>query len=88
HWVDGHFKDTSLKTLGLRIQLGHRVGERCYNPISTVFYNDFVILDVNGVHSVAVDFCGCETAQSLTTQLLHIRWFPATSVNPRKIGWE
>ncbi|KAG1860956.1 hypothetical protein F4604DRAFT_1882528 [Suillus subluteus] len=83
HWVDGHFENTNLKALGLRIQLGHRVGKRCCNPVSTAFHNDFVVLDVNGVHSVAVDFCGCETAQPVTTQLLHVQWFPATSLNPK-----
>ncbi|KAG2095153.1 hypothetical protein BD769DRAFT_1655416 [Suillus cothurnatus] len=83
HWVDGHFKNTNLKALGLRIQLAHRVGKCCCNPVSTAFHNDFVVLDVNGVHSVAVDFCGCETAQPVTTQLLRVRWFPATSLNPK-----
>ncbi|KAG1797171.1 hypothetical protein EV424DRAFT_1592838 [Suillus variegatus] len=83
HWVNGHFENASLKSLGLRIQLGHRVGERCYNPVSTAFHEDFVVLDINGVHSVAVDFCGCETAQSPPTQLLRVRWFPATSLHPK-----
>ncbi|KAG1789189.1 uncharacterized protein HD556DRAFT_1433840 [Suillus plorans] len=81
HWVDGHFENTSLKALGLKIQLGHRVGERCCNPAPT--HNNFIVLDVHGVHLVAVNFCKCKTAQSLTTQLLRIRWFPATSVNPK-----
>ncbi|KAG1741401.1 hypothetical protein EDD22DRAFT_786709, partial [Suillus occidentalis] len=83
HWFNGHFENTSLKSLGLRIQLGHHVGERCYNPVSTVFHEDFVVLDINGVHSVAVDFCGCKTAQSPPTQLLRVWWFPATSLHPK-----
>ncbi|KAG1894399.1 uncharacterized protein F5891DRAFT_1130931 [Suillus fuscotomentosus] len=86
HWIDEHFENTSLKSLSLRIQLSHHVGEHCYNPVSTAFHNDFVVLDTNGVHSVAVDFCGCETAQSLTTQLLCVQWFPATSLNPKTAG--
>ncbi|KAG1729676.1 uncharacterized protein EDB91DRAFT_1085702 [Suillus paluster] len=82
HWDDGHFKCTSLKDLGLWIQLGHPVWGRCCNP-SPVFHDDFVVLDVNGVHPVAIDFCACETAQSSTTQLLCARWFPATTIDPR-----
>ncbi|KAG1790947.1 uncharacterized protein HD556DRAFT_1445722 [Suillus plorans] len=82
HWVDGHFKCTSLKDLGLRIQLGHLVWGQCCNP-SPAFHDDFIVLDVNGVHQVAVDFCACETAQSPTTQLLRARWFPATTIDPK-----
>ncbi len=43
----------------------------------------FVVLDLHGVHEVSLDFCGCETAYSHTTQLLRHRWYPATSVDPR-----
>ncbi|KAG1719290.1 hypothetical protein EDB19DRAFT_1898779 [Suillus lakei] len=75
HWKDAYFHDVTLKSLGLRIQLGHPTRERCYNPTPC---QDFVVLHMNGVHEVSLDFCGCETAQSLTTQLLRIRWFPAT----------
>ncbi|KAG1878131.1 hypothetical protein DFJ58DRAFT_712725 [Suillus subalutaceus] len=82
HWDDGHFKCTSLKDLGLRIQLGHSVWGRCCNP-SPTFHDDFVVLDVTGVHQVAVDFCACEIAQSPTTQLLHAHWFPATTIDPK-----
>lgn len=82
HWVDGHFTCTSLKDLGLRIQLGHPVWGQCCNP-SPAFHDDFIVLDVNGVHQVAVDFCACETAQSPTTQLLRARWFPATTIDPK-----
>ncbi|KAG1778278.1 hypothetical protein EV702DRAFT_1026696 [Suillus placidus] len=82
HWDDRHFKCTSLKDLGLRIQLGHPVWGICYNP-SPAFHDDFVVLDVNGVHQVAVDFCACEIAQSPTTQLLRARWFPATTTDPK-----
>ncbi|KAG1850227.1 hypothetical protein DFJ58DRAFT_716845 [Suillus subalutaceus] len=74
------FHDVTLKSLGLRIQLGHPTQERCYNPAAC---QDFVVLHVNGIHEVSLDFCGCETAQSPTTQLLRIQWFPATVLEPK-----
>ncbi|KAG1788040.1 uncharacterized protein HD556DRAFT_1434199 [Suillus plorans] len=80
HWKDEFFHAVTLKSLGLRIQLGHPTQERCYNPAAC---QDFIVLHVNGVHEVALDFCGCETAQSPTTQLLRIRWFPATVLEPK-----
>ncbi|KAG1872264.1 hypothetical protein F4604DRAFT_1881048 [Suillus subluteus] len=32
--------------------------------------DDFVVIDVNGIHTIGLDFCGCETAQLQVTQLL------------------
>src|SRR5580704_15157290 len=69
--------------MGLRIQLGHPVGKSCANPAPSP-NGDFTILDDNGIHSVALDFCNCESAEIRTTQLLRSRLFPATSLNPRK----
>ncbi|KAF9462998.1 hypothetical protein BDZ94DRAFT_1259836 [Collybia nuda] len=81
-WNGFFFEKTSLKALGLRIQLGHRSGESCSNP-KTAFANDFVIVHINGIHNVSVDFCDCETAQLPFIQLLRYRWFPATVGNPK-----
>ncbi|KAF9463292.1 hypothetical protein BDZ94DRAFT_1321830 [Collybia nuda] len=81
-WNGTFFEKVLLKTLGLRIQLGHKVGEGCSNPKST-FANDFVVLHVNGIHQVALDFCDCEMAQIPIIQLLRHRWFPATVDNPK-----
>ncbi|KAF8873430.1 hypothetical protein BD779DRAFT_1613676 [Infundibulicybe gibba] len=61
-WNGNYFTETSLKALGYQFQLGHRVGEKCLSP-QPVFADSFVIIDVNGVHEVALDFCNCETAQ-------------------------
>ncbi|KAG2029313.1 hypothetical protein BDR03DRAFT_881158, partial [Suillus americanus] len=80
HWKDSFFHDVTLKSLRLRIQLGHPTQERCYNPAAC---QDFIVLHVNGIHEVSLDFCRCETAQSPTTQLLRIRWFPATVLEPK-----
>jgi hypothetical protein len=77
-----HFDQVTLKQLGLRIQLGHPVGEACANP-KRAFGNDFVLLDTHGIHAVGVDYCGCETAQKQHVQLLRQRWFPATVASPK-----
>ncbi|KAJ8579289.1 hypothetical protein M405DRAFT_722223, partial [Rhizopogon salebrosus TDB-379] len=72
----------SLKSLGLRIQLGHAVGEICCNACPA-YNDDFVIIDNNGIHEVGLNFCGCGTAQTRTNQLLRARLFPATVVDPK-----
>lgn len=73
---------TSLKDLGLRIQLGHQISHHCVNP-STAFNNDFVVISTNGLHRVAVDFCNCELAQPRYIQLLRMRLFPSTTIDPK-----
>ncbi|KAJ7033004.1 hypothetical protein C8F04DRAFT_958270 [Mycena alexandri] len=88
-WNDGKFERATLKALGLRIQLGHgkpnkarlRQG-RCANPQRAVD-DDFVVIDVHGIHEVALDFCACETAQPHDIQLLRARWYPSTGKLPR-----
>lgn len=82
HWNGSFFQKISLKSLGLRIQLGHCIGLQCSNPTPPL-NDDFVIVDVNGVHAVALDFCGCQTAQLHVTQLLQVRLFPATTIKPK-----
>ncbi|KAI0690347.1 hypothetical protein C8T65DRAFT_588017, partial [Cerioporus squamosus] len=81
-WTGTHYEHVSLKALGLRVQLGHPPGERCVNPVRA-FGDAFVVLDLNGVHEVGLDFCRCERAAASTSQLLRYRWFPATSTDPR-----
>ncbi|KAI6040184.1 hypothetical protein EDC04DRAFT_2867759 [Pisolithus marmoratus] len=81
YWTGSYFKCRSLRDLGLWIQLGHRVGDRCYRPCPTA-RDDFMIIHSNGVHSVNLDFCSCESAEAPFQQLLHIHWFPASSKKP------
>lgn len=76
------FERTTLKKIGLRIQLGHRVGEQCSNP-SPAAGDDFVVVDGNGIHEVGLDYCSCEKAQDAVTQLLRVRWYPATTTAPK-----
>ncbi|KAF7298606.1 CxC2 domain-containing protein [Mycena indigotica] len=45
---------------------------------------DFVVIHDNGIHEVALQFCGCyATNDPYYAQLLRFRWFPATSTTPR-----
>ncbi|KAG1886583.1 hypothetical protein F4604DRAFT_1917395 [Suillus subluteus] len=81
-WQDGYFYSTTLKQLGLRIQLGDHTEQLCRNP-KPAHDNDFVIIDVHGIHEVALDFCDCANAPSHYRQLLRRRLFPATSTDPR-----
>ncbi|KAH7918799.1 hypothetical protein BV22DRAFT_1199825 [Leucogyrophana mollusca] len=81
-WNGTFFERVTLKSLGLRIQLGHQLGESCPNP-ECAFGDAFVVIDSHGIHEVGVDFCGCEIAQTRTKQLLRARWFPSTSVDPK-----
>ncbi|KAF7305850.1 CxC2 domain-containing protein [Mycena chlorophos] len=86
HWVEfwngKYFKRSSLKALGLRIQFGHAPRERCSAPRAG--HSEFVIIHTNGIHTVAVDFCGCHRRKDADyIQLLRRRWFPATSDQPQ-----
>ncbi|KAG1729947.1 uncharacterized protein EDB91DRAFT_1239155 [Suillus paluster] len=70
-WNGKFFESVTLKTLGLRVQLGHMPGECCYNaqPVSC---NEFTVIDAHGIHNVTVDFCGCEMAEIRYKQLLRV----------------
>ncbi|KAF7310254.1 CxC2 domain-containing protein [Mycena indigotica] len=81
-WTGVYFVKTSLRDLGLRIQFGHRLGERCRSP--RLGRADFVVIAGNGIHEVSVDFCGCEaTSDPNYLQLLKAGWYPSTTDAPR-----
>ncbi|KAJ7301593.1 hypothetical protein DFH08DRAFT_978614 [Mycena albidolilacea] len=67
-WENGWFWQCILKSLGVQIQLGHRVGKVCPNP-STAAGDDFVVITT--------------TSKAKSVQLLHMRLYPATGTNPR-----
>ena len=81
-WNGKHFDHTTLKDIGLTVQLGHPVGEKCFLP-RYFFKGEFVVIHSNGIHVVSLAFCGCTSAETYTRQLLRMRWFPATSDRPR-----
>ncbi|KAF7375725.1 CxC2 domain-containing protein [Mycena sanguinolenta] len=82
-WTGVFFAKTSLKALGQRIQFGHPPREHCANP--QLGYRDFVVLHDNGIHSVHVDFCGCDSAARTEPylQLLRAGWYPASDERPQ-----
>ncbi|KAF8871631.1 hypothetical protein BD779DRAFT_1453711, partial [Infundibulicybe gibba] len=84
-WQETHFVRTTLKALGYRFQLGHPIGEECMAPRSASG-DSFVVIDVNGVHEVGLDFCNCETSELSYVQLLRFGWLPATIDNPKTAG--
>ncbi|KAJ7046193.1 hypothetical protein C8F04DRAFT_938986 [Mycena alexandri] len=83
-WGDDMFTRTTLKDLGLRIQVGHwdPSDRRCGAPDAAAG-EAFVIVDSDAVHEVALDFCGCGLGGSKTRQLLRAAMYPATGGNPR-----
>ncbi|KAG2038914.1 hypothetical protein BDR03DRAFT_1009383 [Suillus americanus] len=81
-WRDEYFRPITLKQLGLHIQLGHSTGQPCYNP-KPAYDDDFTIIDVHGIHEVALSFCNCEQASLHYKQILCTCWFLATSTDPR-----
>ncbi|THU98726.1 hypothetical protein K435DRAFT_818771 [Dendrothele bispora CBS 962.96] len=86
HWIERwngqFFEASSLRSLGLRVQLGHGPHSRCINP-KQAHSDDFAVIHVNGIHSVAVNFCGCPGAEEHYMQLLRSMWYPATLKNPQ-----
>ena len=67
--------------MGLRVQLGH-VNLTCLLPQPG--HKDFTVLHTNGLHYVAVDFCGCDQRViSNWQQLLQAEWFPVTIHQPQ-----
>lgn len=54
----------------------------CANP-RPASNNDFVVINNFGIHSVGLNYCGCQTTQEKRTQLIHASWFPATNINPK-----
>ncbi|KAG2739545.1 hypothetical protein P692DRAFT_20755538 [Suillus brevipes Sb2] len=81
-WDGISFYSVTLKSMGIRLQLGHASGVRCINPL-TAHNDDFVIIDYNGIYEVGLDFCGCAYAEPHIIQLLRVRLFPATTVDPK-----
>ncbi|KAH7905933.1 hypothetical protein BJ138DRAFT_1017003 [Hygrophoropsis aurantiaca] len=80
-WNGRYFERITLKGLGLRVQLGHDIGEVCLWPKAAAG-DDFVVIDCHGIHEISLDFCGCPLGLTRATQLLRSRWYPATVREP------
>ena len=73
---------TTLKILGLRIQLGHDVGTACTNRALPA-KDEFVVLNINGIHSISLVFCDCQYVEQRYVQPLRAGLFPATTPEPK-----
>ncbi|KAJ7052468.1 hypothetical protein C8F01DRAFT_1332164 [Mycena amicta] len=81
-WTGVYFRPRQLKDVGLRVQLGHPLSEPCDRAIPA--RQDFVVIHDNGIHEVAVDFCGCHRrTDPHHVQLLRTGWYPSTTSSPR-----
>ncbi|KAG1898337.1 uncharacterized protein F5891DRAFT_1129535 [Suillus fuscotomentosus] len=74
-WNGSSFEQSSLKEIGLRVQLGHS-DLKCVCPERG--HVDFIVIHVNGIHCINIDFCGCDQCVSHRQQLLCCDWYPAT----------
>ena len=85
-WNGTFFEKTTLRNVGLTIQLNH-ASDPCPLPVKGPA--DFVVFDSTGIHRVSLNFCGCRksTRENITRriQLLRNRWFPATSEKPKTV---
>lgn len=43
---------------------------------------ELTILHTNGIHKVNVVFCGCDSSLKTWQQLMRVRWWPASVLNP------
>ncbi|PPQ83667.1 hypothetical protein CVT26_000898 [Gymnopilus dilepis] len=76
-WNGDYFEPTSLKSIGLQIQLNHS-GLYCVNPLPC--HMSMLVLHRNGIHEVSIQFCGCERALPQHIQLLRRRLYPASQL--------
>ncbi|TDL19234.1 hypothetical protein BD410DRAFT_684745, partial [Rickenella mellea] len=84
HRIEVNFwQKSSLHSLGLIVPLGH-MGTVCpRSPTPT----DLTVIDISGIHTVSVNFCDCEFAcLPHRTQLLRVRWWPATLNRPQTVA--
>ena len=63
------------------MQLGHKQGETC--SFRKRGHKEFIVLESNGIHHVALDFCGCVGAPTNYMQLLEVGWWPSTPLEPQ-----
>ncbi|KAJ7799347.1 hypothetical protein B0H14DRAFT_2185738, partial [Mycena olivaceomarginata] len=85
HWIQQEwngtfFKHVSLKSLGLVVQLGHTPGSSCSTMRKGKY--KFTLIDIKGVHNIAVQFCHCDERITHRQQLMRVCWWPATVVDP------
>ncbi|KAF9048976.1 hypothetical protein BJ165DRAFT_1464001 [Panaeolus papilionaceus] len=82
-WNGLFFEKSSLRDIGVRLQLNHKFRDPCIGR-KKAKNDEFCIIDITGIHLVSVDFCQCGVGdQSPVTQLLRAGLFPATVTQPQ-----
>ncbi|KAF9550947.1 hypothetical protein CPC08DRAFT_738337 [Agrocybe pediades] len=79
-WTGNKFEDVSLKDMGLTVQLNH-ASLFCSNLLPC--HPSLLILHSNGIHEVAIKFCGCDRAIPPHLQLLRRGLYPASQQTPK-----
>ena len=82
-WNGGFFERTSLQDLDYCFYLGH---QHTPCPSSGPRTQTILVIDVNGVHRLSVQFCMCtDDAQWVEKyrQLLRVGWYPASFKQPK-----
>ncbi|TDL14293.1 hypothetical protein BD410DRAFT_846162 [Rickenella mellea] len=81
-WTGDFWQKSSLHSLGLVVSLSH-TGVACPNCSTQT---ELTVIDTTGIHTVSVIFCDCHFASlPHRTQLLRIRWWPATVDRPHTV---
>lgn len=81
-WKNGFWSRSSLRSIGLTIQLGHPPHEVCLTPGSKT---QLVVVHSTGFHIVDAQFCGCDYSSEghlRRHQLFRAGWFPASHNRP------
>jgi hypothetical protein len=52
-------------------------------PTASNAHKDFVLMDLTGIHNVWVRFCECDGRITHRQQLMRVRWWPATVLDPQ-----
>jgi len=80
HWINNKFVQISLKELGLKLQLNH-TSMSC--TVLIPCHSELLVLHTNGIHEVAIQFCGCTSAIPQHLQLLRQGLYPASQITVR-----
>ena len=74
------FPEDDTSQIGFASSAGHMPG--AHHPTLEHGYKDFMVIHMNGIHSVGINFCHCHSV-SHHKQLLCIVWWPVTMLNPK-----
>jgi len=74
-WTGSRFVEVSLKSIGLKVQLNH-ASMHCVNPLPS--HAALLVIHTNGIHEVAIQYCGCPRAIPPHIQLLRRGFYPAS----------